>query len=162
MFQLLRFWCWIIFLWIFLGGASALAWEGTATRILDGDTILVRSRGTTIKIRLYGIDCPEYGQPYSQEAKEAVRAMVLGKNIRIETMDTDQYGRTVGLVEVHGRLVNAELVRQGMAWVYARYCKQAPLCRNLHALEDAARANKVGLWRDHKPTPPWLWRRSRR
>jgi len=161
MLRALRFWCWVIVL-ASSAGAQALAWEGTVTRVLDGDTILVRHQGETITIRLYGIDCPEYGQPYWQEAKGAVQDMVLGKKVRIESMDTDQYGRTVGLVGVRGGLVNAELVRQGMAWVYTRYCTQQSLCRSLRDIEDAARMNRVGLWRDRKPAPPWVWKHSRR
>jgi endonuclease YncB( thermonuclease family) len=154
-------WCCVIIA-VGIVGTNAFAWEGTATRILDGDTILVRSDGGTVTIRLYGIDCPEYGQPYWQEAKEAVQDMVLGKRVRIESMDTDQYGRTVALVGVRGGLVNAELVRQGMAWVYTHYCKQPTLCHSLHEIEDAARMNRVGLWRERKPTPPWVWKHSRR
>lgn len=161
MLRLLRFWCWLIFVGSIVA-TRAMAWEGTATRVLDGDTILVRIEGGTVTIRLYGIDCPEYGQPYWQEAKGAIQNMVLGKKVRIESMDTDQYGRTVGLVGVRGGLVNAELVRQGMAWVYTHYCTQQPLCRSLHEIEDAARMNGVGLWRDRKPTPPWVWKHSRR
>lgn len=161
MLRVLRYWCWVIVL-ASSTGAQALAWEGTVTRVLDGDSILVRHQGETITIRLYGIDCPEYGQPYWQEAKEAVQDMVLGKKVRIESMDTDQYGRTVGLVGVRGGLVNAELVRQGMAWVYTRYCTQQSLCRSLRDIEDAARMNRVGLWRDRTPTAPWVWKHSRR
>jgi endonuclease YncB( thermonuclease family) len=161
MLRLLRFWCWLIFVGSILA-TRAMAWEGAATRVLDGDTILVRNEGGTVTIRLYGIDCPEYGQPYWQEAKGAIQNMVLGKKVRIESMDTDQYGRTVGLVGVRGGLVNAELVRQGMAWVYTHYCTQQPLCRSLNEIEDAARMNGVGLWRDRKPTPPWVWKHSRR
>ena len=154
-------WCWVIIAAGIVGN-NALAWEGTATRVLDGDTILVRSDGGTVTIRLYGIDCPEYGQPYWQEAKEAVQDMVLGKKVRIESMDTDQYGRTVALVVVRGGLVNAELVRQGMAWVYTHYCKQPTLCHGLHEIEKSARGNRVGLWRERNPTPPWIWKHSRR
>ena len=161
MLRLLRSWCWLMFA-VSIVGTTALAWEGTATRVLDGDTILVRNEGGTVTIRLYGIDCPEYGQPYWQEAKEAVQEMVLNKKVRIESMDTDQYGRTVALVGIRGGLANAELVRRGMAWVYTHYCTQQPLCRSLHDIEDAARMNRVGLWRDRKPIPPWVWKHSRR
>lgn len=152
----------LLVLWSFFVGTAAVAWEGMATKVLDGDTILVRSERGTVTIRLYGIDCPEYGQPYWQEAKGAVQDMVQGKKVRIESLDTDQYGRTVALVGVPGGLVNVELVQRGLAWVYTHYCTQQPFCRSLHKIEDAARANKVGLWREAKPTPPWVWKHSRR
>jgi endonuclease YncB( thermonuclease family) len=52
---------------------------------------------------------------------------------------------------------NAEQVRLGMAWVYVRY---APKNSPLYELESAARAQRVGLWAEPTPVPPWEWRRQ--
>ena len=32
----------------------------------------------------------------------------------------------------------------------------------IKAIEEEARAARLGLWRDEKPVPPWEWRKSTR
>ncbi len=51
---------------------------------------------------------------------------------------------------------NAELVRQGHAWVYERY-NQDPTLPDLQA---RARRQHLGLWAQKNPTPPWTWRQK--
>jgi endonuclease YncB( thermonuclease family) len=70
--------------------------------------------------------------------------------------DTDRYGRTVGRVFAGDQDVNAEMVRRGAAWVYRRYSDDPDLLR----LEQAARAEKHGLWRlpEAQRVSPWVWR----
>ena len=54
--------------------------------------------------------------------------------------------------------VNAQMVREGMAWVYRQYAKD----RGLYELERQAQASRRGLWVDPEPVPPWEYRRSKR
>jgi len=150
-----------VFLFLFLGAVPAVAWEGTVTRVLDGDSLRVRQGGQLVTLRLYGVDSPEYGQPSWGEAKDAVSGLVQGKMVTVQPMDTDQYGRIVALVGIRGVLVNGELVRRGLAWVYPHYCKMQPLCRELEGWEETARREGLGLWRERRPTPPWVWKHSR-
>jgi len=74
--------------------------------------------------------------------------------------DTDRYGRTVGRVYVGNVDVNAEMVKQGAAWVYRKYAKD----QSLYALENEAKAAKRGLWGlpEAARTPPWEWRQADR
>ena len=55
--------------------------------------------------------------------------------------DTDRYGRTVGRVYVGNLDVNAEMVKQGAAWVYRQYAKD----QSLYRLEEQAKATQRGL-----------------
>jgi hypothetical protein len=57
-----------------------------------------------------------------------------------------------------GRSLNRELVREGYAWWYKQYSKDA----SLGVLEGEARAAKRGLWADQNPVPPWEWRAASR
>ena len=82
--------------------------------------------------------------------------------VDVETVTTDRYGRTVGLVTVDGKLLDKELVKAGMAWVYRKYCKRKPLCSELLNQEAKARANGTGLWADKDHTPPWDWRKGKK
>jgi endonuclease YncB( thermonuclease family) len=72
--------------------------EGKVTKVADGDTLtIVTPEGTKLKVRLYGIDTPEIrhnvrqGQPYGEEAKQALTALTLGKKVKVEIVDIDRY-----------------------------------------------------------------------
>ena len=128
--------------------------------IADGDTITVLREGKQqVKIRLYGIDCPERGQAFSRKAKQFISEMVFGKEVEVEPVDVDRYGRLVALVTISESLVNEELVNAGFAWVYTRYCDR-PICERWKLLENEAREAKRGLWADLNPMPPWEFRRQ--
>jgi endonuclease YncB( thermonuclease family) len=130
--------------------------------IADGDTITVLREGKQqVKIRLYGIDCPERGQAFSRKAKQFISEMVFGKEVEVEPVDVDRYGRLVALVTISESLVNEELVNAGFAWVYTRYCDR-PICERWKVLENEAREAKRGLWADPNPLPPWEFRRQER
>ena len=73
-------------------------------------------------------------------------------------MDTDKYGRTVGLVFVEGVNENEALLRVGMAWHYKQYDHNPAWAK----LEDAARHAKRGLWVDDAAVAPWVFRRAKR
>ncbi|NOQ47275.1 MAG: hypothetical protein GQ559_11510, partial [Desulfobulbaceae bacterium] len=120
---------------IVLSCSPAFAWHGLVVKVLDGDSIRVKRNGKIHEIRLYGIDAPEYGQGYGNKAKSYTRALTYKKTVTIEPMDTDRYGRIVALVKSQGRLVNRELVRDGFAWVYPKYCNRPSLCNEMKKLE---------------------------
>lgn len=144
----------------------ALAWWSTRTPlrpavvedVLDGDSLVVRMDGRRVTVRLFGIDCPEKGQPYSQAARSLTRGLALDRPVSVRVMDTDRYGRQVGVVGLpDGRTLNHELVSSGLAWWY-RY--HAPDDSDLASREKAAREAGLGLWQDPDPTPPWEFRRK--
>ncbi len=136
------------------------AWEAFCIRVADGDSITVEHNGEKIRIRLYGIDCPELkGEPFGRKAKKYTRDMVLGKLVKIEPVDRDRYGRTVAWVEVDGRNLNHELLKTGLAWWYWKY---APNDSTLQTLEESARRQNVGVWSQPNPIPPWEWRKKMR
>ena len=93
--------------------------EITCTRIVDGDTIKIRGGET---VRLLGIDTPELGEPYADEAKWALYDWVAHKPLRLEfdEDDRDVYNRLLAFVYVETEedgwvLVNAEILRAGLA-----------------------------------------------
>jgi endonuclease YncB( thermonuclease family) len=94
------------------------AWSGKVVSVSDGDTITVLRAYKQVKIRLYGINCPERGQAFGNEAKQFTSYMVFEKVVEVHRMDTDRYGLTVALVSVDQQLLNKELVKAGLAWVY--------------------------------------------
>jgi endonuclease YncB( thermonuclease family) len=146
----------LILILLFALPAWSAEYAARVVKIADGATITVlRDDNTQERVRLASIDAPERGQPYGTRAKEALAALVFDQNVRVKGVDVDRYGRTVGSVWVVDVNVNAEMVRQGYAWVYRKYSDDPALL----ALEAEARAAKKGLWADSDPVPPWEWRR---
>lgn len=141
---------------------NASAWEGKVVGVADGDTVTVLSKNNEqIRVRLYGIDAPESAQAFGARAKQALASMVFGKVVRVEEKDRDRYGRVVARLYVGSVDVNAELVRQGMAWIYRQYCRES-FCSDWGNAESAAKSSSHGLWADSNPVPPWEWRKSGR
>ena len=139
--------------------AQAVTLQGKVVHIADGDTLAILTKANQqVKIRLAGIDTPEKAQPFGNKAKQSLAALTFHKQALIEVETKDQYGRTVGTVIVNGSDVNAELVRQGMAWVYRKYTND----QKLFAIEAEAKKAKRGLWATDKPIEPWLWRKGKR
>jgi micrococcal nuclease len=156
-----RLFPWLLALSLLLAPATAAAWSGKVVGVIDGDSIRVLHEGRQEQISLWGIDCPEKKQDFGTKAKQATSTLVFGKFVEVEPATTDRYGRTVAFVRVGDTLVNEELIRQGLAWVYTRYCDR-PICQEWKKLEAEAREKKRGLWSMPKPVAPWEFRRQGR
>ena len=136
--------------------------SGQVTKVVDGDTLSsVDAAHTRYKIRLAGIDAPERKQPFGTKAKAYLLDLVGGKHVKIAWRKRDRYQRILGKVLADETDINLAMVRAGLAWWYRRYAgEQTPEDRLLYeAAEDQARSEKVGLWRDPNPVPPWAWRK---
>lgn len=128
---------------------------GRVVHIADGDTISLEGGHT---VRYLGIDTPEHGEPYFEEAKAENLRFVGGRVVELkaggpETMD--RYQRLLALVFLKPKTgdgqalcVNFELVREGLAFVYRE---------SLHSLNDStldallaaqrtALAGRKGMW----------------
>jgi endonuclease YncB( thermonuclease family) len=139
---------------------NAFAFQGKVVSVTDGDTIKVLQDGKEVKVRLYGVDTPEKKQDFGQVAQDYTAKLIAGKNVEVEAVDEDRYGRTVGIVKEGGQCINEELVRAGYAWVYPQYCKRVE-CGKWKGLEEQAREKRLGLWKDKNPMAPWEWRKKK-
>lgn len=129
---------------------------GRVVGVSDGDTLMIFTADKQqVKVRLADIDAPEKAQAFGNKSKQSLADMCFGKSASIVVQDVDRYGRTVARVVCDDVDANAEQVRRGFAWVYDRYVKDL----SLHAVQDDARENSRGLWRDAAPIPPWEFRR---
>jgi micrococcal nuclease len=137
---------------------SFSAWAdftGRVVGVVDGDTITVLRNREQINVRLVDIDAPERSQPFGNRSKQALESLVKGQTVLVVERGEDRYHRTLGRIYRGDLDVNAEQVRQGMAWVYRPYAHDA----TLYPIEAEAKERKRGLWRDPGPVPPWEWRR---
>ena len=149
--------------------------NGTVTKVSDGDTIqVVDPLGTRVKVRLYGIDAPETekrsrktgrvgkeGQPYGEEAFQALQGKIGGQRVKAEVVAIDRYRRAVSVVWLGERNINKEMVREGFAWAYRQYLERPHTSEYIQA-EDQARRERRGLWRQVNPQPPWEFRKAQR
>lgn len=142
--------------------------QGMVKAVYDGDTVVLVGRGMgRLTVRLYGIDAPETrkphlpGQPFSSQAKRILMYKLLGKEVVAELIERDQYGRSVAVIKLARRDINAEMVAEGMAWAYRQYLV-APYASQYINLEEQARRLRRGLWRDANPEPPWEFRRGQK
>lgn len=132
--------------------------RGWVVGISDGDTLtLLTQNRQQVKIRLHGIDAPELGQAWGQQAKRALSSLTFRQAVNVQETDQDQYGRIVGIV-YRGQLpINETLIASGHAWVYRKYNKN----KRWNALETEAQKKRLGLWKLHpnQRIPPWDYRR---
>ena len=66
---------------------------GPVVSVLDGDTIEVLHNSRAERIRLSGIDCPEKGQAYGNNAKHVASKLVFGKEVTLQIQGLDTYKR---------------------------------------------------------------------
>jgi endonuclease YncB( thermonuclease family) len=140
-------------------GARPPVLSGRVVRALDGDTIVVAGAGV---VRYLGVDTPEVHDPRKPVERFGVRAwrvnasLVVGRRVRLETdrERRDGYGRLLAYVYVGRTMVNAQLVRLGLARAYPFWpnTRHAALFARLEA---AARARGVGRWGGEEGGPPW-------
>ena len=136
--------------------------------VQDGDSLVVRRHGSGdrdgFRVRLYAIDAPERDQDFGREAGEYLRRLVRGRSdLFLEPVDTDRYGRLVGVLYYReaGRQhsVNRLMVQQGLAHWYSHYGGHG---LGLEHAEREAQRRRRGLWASGRPVAPWDHRRRQR
>jgi len=131
-------------LWHSGNSNSGLYEQALVARVIDGDTVeLADGR----HVRYLGIDTPEVGEYYGEEATARNRGLVEGKTIELQrgSRDQDEYGRLLRYVYVDGTFVNAELVVEGYATAYI-FDPDDRYSQVLVQLEQYARMRELGLW----------------
>jgi len=116
--------------------------EVTVTNIVDGDTV---DLGSGVRVRLKGINTPEKGKPYFEQAKDFLQNQVLNKTIELESFEIDKYGRTLGYIFFNNQNINEKILEEGLANLY--YYGKDEHYNDLAAAEEFARKNQRGIWK---------------
>jgi micrococcal nuclease len=137
----------ITFILLLLCTCRSAPETATVTRVIDGDTIVIN---TGQHIRYIGIDTPELypeQEAYGMEAWQANRKLVEGKKVHLErdVSNIDKYDRLLRYVYVDDILINAELVRLGLAEAKA-YPPDTKYQELLEQMEEEARRAGRGMW----------------
>jgi endonuclease YncB( thermonuclease family) len=146
-----------------LGAAAGPPPGALPARILrwhDGDTVEVRFTGeippgvgTRETVRVLGINAPEVGEPYAEEAVRHFRTLTMGKPVYVELSPwerRDSHSRLLAHLWVEAEegwvLVSATLLRAGLARLLVyNPTRELHYCALLRALALAQR-DKLGLW----------------
>ena len=120
-------------------------------RVIDGDTIVIEKE---IEIRLIGVDAPEQGECYYQEAKDALTELVQDKYIIIEKdFETkDNFGRLLRYVSIEeenpfldNTFVNKYLIEKGYAGLMPKTINKE-YWGILESARNEARRQNIGIW----------------
>ena len=144
-----------------LGCVCSFYTNATVISVIDGDTITIKylskKKNKIQKIRLADIDAPELTQPFGKESKAYLEKLLLGKKVQLQIKGQDSYNRTIATVLYNNRVINQELVYEGIAWWYQAFSSNS----DFKELQQGARSNKRGLWASNNTTPPWEFRHSK-
>lgn len=67
------------------------------------------------------------------------------------------YLSILGVIYLGDTNINAEMIRSGYAWNY-KYSKDKYYIK----LQEKAKADKKGLWKDKNTIDPWQWRKNKK
>lgn len=118
---------------------------------IDGDTVRLE---TGEPVRLLGMDTPEKGEPYFEEASRVTRSLLIGQPVRLilcTQRTRDPYDRLLAFVQSGDRDPGLELLQQGLArTLFIPPCglDRASLYRG--AEREAFRAGR-GIWSLQNP-----------
>jgi micrococcal nuclease len=120
--------------------------------VTDGDTLVARlgkpERRETV--RMLNINTPEKNRPGFGEAREALKVLVRGGYVTLESEKPglekrDRFGRLLAYVVADGVNCNIEMVRLGWSAFYKKYGK-GRLADEFEAAEKEAKERKLGIW----------------
>ncbi len=79
----------------------------TVKRVIDGDTFITALRSHPV--RLANVDAPEKGTKSGDAATKALKAMIQGQKVEVDTVARDKYSRAVANVKIDGKSVNRSM-----------------------------------------------------
>ncbi len=150
---------------LYLNLNEASSFTGTVVYVNDGDTIEVKRDDNQIteKIRMLGINTPEERyqddegnwvydpEPYAEAAFHYTYNLVKDKTVRVyyasdSNYQRDPYNRVLGVVVINGRILNIELLRNGLAKRY--FYNENPILKfeEWVKAEASARVRRINLW----------------
>jgi endonuclease YncB( thermonuclease family) len=139
-------------------------------RTISGDTLVLRNtRNQNIEtVRLAGLASPATGQAFSTDAAYELQKLIDSSSLIVSAVGRDENGHLLVYVCVSDEpffkdwkyppckpedSVNHSIIRDGLAWVDTRQ----PAEPRLREVETQSKEDRVGLWQQLAPIPPWQW-----
>ena len=114
-------------------------------RIIDGDTFETEDGE---RIRMLGIDTPERGDEYFDEATEHLTSLIAGKSVTLIpdniSDDIDVFGRSLRYVFLDSLDIDKQMILDGWSGAYTKYAfdKQDEYIE----AEKIAKSKNIGIW----------------
>ena len=146
---------------LLLSSKAAQASEMPAVKqiieVIDGNTLKVSTiEDDTFTVKLKGVDAPELGQEFAQEALNYLEQLVTNKDVLVEYSGKDRWGnRLVYVTAKNGKSINELMIKSGHGWVDRFFLNQS----NLRELQVTAQSKNSGLWNAEEPMEPWVYDR---
>jgi endonuclease YncB( thermonuclease family) len=128
--------------------------ETEISEVLDGDTVAIKNtQNQRIVIRLLGIDAPELGQDFGDQARKNLEEKLAGKKVRLAFEPhgmPDEKGRILAKILIDDIDVCSEQVREGFAWFYEEHKERLGILEigQLKELQTDAKKEKLQLWQN--------------
>lgn len=144
-------------------GSGRMETTAVVDRVIDGDTIVIKSHGARTRIRLIGVNTPESVHPtkpvecYGKEASTHTAKILppgTALHLKRDVELRDRYGRMLAYVyrAKDALLVNLELVLDGFGRAY-RFPPNVRLSEQFSQAQAHASAAGLGLWSKCKEEP---------
>ena len=139
--------------------AESSCFYAKVVRVIDGDTIEIQKENKHQRVRIWGVDTPEWDQPYGAQSSHFAKNLLNGQEVQVVPKSIDKYGRLVAVIMMERINIGEELVKSGLAWVHIYFCNEQ-ICDTWKAMQERAGSERRGLWSDRDPVAPWQWRKS--
>lgn len=127
----------------------------TVRVVHDGDTVTCHdNEGRAHRIRLLGIDAPEFEQRHGDASRAALARKVGERRVAVESRGFDRHGRLLATLWIDERNINREMVEEGHAWAFGGIAPDPDIVD----AEGRARRGRRGLWADDAAEEPSRWR----
>jgi len=126
-------------------------------RVVDGDTIVARMNGQSVKVRLLGINTPETVDPrkpvecFGKEASARAKTLLTGTWVFLETDPTqstyDKYGRLLAYVFLKdGTNFDRQMILDGYGYEYTYRHRGYKYQKEFKQAQQYAKIHERGLW----------------
>src|SRR5688572_9908954 len=79
--------------------------DGKVTAVLDGNTLEISCSNSDVrKVLLAGIDSPELGQEFGEDAKRFLEKIILKKDVIVQFTGKDRLGNYLAVVNIKGKI----------------------------------------------------------
>ncbi len=130
--------------------------KGKVVKVIDGDSIVLKTDSNEETIHLDGIDAPEFKQSGGDKSSSFLKKLINEKDVEVRWEKKDNFQRILGTVYLGETNINLEMVAKGWAWHFERYNKSDQLAE----AQKAAKEAKLGLWKEAEPVAPWDYRKN--
>jgi endonuclease YncB( thermonuclease family) len=116
----------------------------SVVEIIDGDTFKLSDSSI---VRLIGVDTPEKGQPFYDDAVALAESLLINNQIKLiyDQRQFDNYNRVLAYVRFDSIIYNELILERGFANVYL-FSENTKWRKRLISAQKQARINEIGIW----------------